>query len=75
MLMARAKDHTNVVQACTSDVIWRSFGRGVSLEGLLNKIETVLQGCEKALADYLQTKRLAFGRFYFVSSAGVPSEN
>ncbi|GAB6022905.1 Dynein heavy chain 9, axonemal [Chamberlinius hualienensis] len=42
--------------------------------GLHNKLEEIqmqLSLCEKALAQYLDTKRLAFPRFYFVSSADL----
>lgn len=30
-----------------------------------------LELCEKALQDYLETKRIAFPRFYFVASADL----
>lgn len=42
--------------------------------GLYERLESILNDltlCEKALNDYLETKRLAFPRFYFVSSADL----
>uniref|UniRef100_A0AAX7TU92 Dynein axonemal heavy chain 17 n=1 Tax=Astatotilapia calliptera TaxID=8154 RepID=A0AAX7TU92_ASTCA len=42
--------------------------------GLFRKLEDIqsrLSLCEKALAEYLDTKRLAFPRFYFISSADL----
>lgn len=41
------------------------------LLGKLEEIERQLVLCEKALADYLETKRLAYPRFYFVSPADL----
>lgn len=41
------------------------------MPGLADKLERIqsqLALCEKALAEYLETKRLAFPRFYFASS-------
>lgn len=42
--------------------------------GLYEKLENIYNDlllCEKALNDYLDTKRIAFPRFYFVSSADL----
>jgi dynein heavy chain, axonemal len=52
---------TNVIKATNRD------GLCERLEGLQQQL--VL--CEKALAEYLETKRLFFPRFYFVSSADL----
>ncbi|XP_077979817.1 dynein beta chain, ciliary-like [Glandiceps talaboti] len=60
-LMADAAKTPNVVEATNK-------------EGLYDRLETLqsdLTLCEKALAEYLETKRLAFPRFYFVSSADL----
>ncbi|XP_077280961.1 dynein beta chain, ciliary [Temnothorax americanus] len=37
----------------------------------LEELERQLNICEKALSDYLETKRLVYPRFYFISSADL----
>ncbi|MEW5311809.1 MAG: hypothetical protein WDW38_003494 [Sanguina aurantia] len=60
-LMRGAPDTTNVVEACNLD------SRQERLENMLSQLEM----CEKALQDYLETKRIAFPRFYFVAPADL----
>lgn len=48
--------------------------RATNKQGLIANLENLqkeLTLCEKALADYLETKRLIYPRFYFVSSADL----
>ncbi|NWI40584.1 DYH17 protein, partial [Picathartes gymnocephalus] len=60
-LMADAVQTPNVIE-CTNKP-----GLHTRLEALQDRLAV----CEKALAEYLETKRLAFPRFYFVSSADL----
>ena len=61
VLMEEAQKIPNCVKCCTR-------------AGLFDQLEH-LQGqlalCEKSLAEYLETKRLAFPRFYFVSASDL----
>lgn len=61
ILMDEMSKKSNVVESTNRD-------------GLCERLESLqkeLVLCEKALAEYLETKRLAFPRFYFVSSADL----
>lgn len=61
VLMDEMSKKSNVVESTNRD-------------GLCERLESLqkeLVLCEKALAEYLETKRLAFPRFYFVSSADL----
>jgi len=61
MMMEEMKLTPNVLEATSRD------GLSQNLEVLQKELTL----CEKALAEYLETKRLAFPRFYFVSSADL----
>ena len=59
--MAAAEKIPNVVKVCNRPKLYEE----------LEDIQDRLSVCEKALAEYLETKRLAFPRFYFISSADL----
>lgn len=61
MLTEQVSKTPNVVQATNQK----------NLVSVLDNLQKQLILCEKALAEYLETKRLAFPRFYFVSSADL----
>jgi dynein heavy chain len=60
-LMKNAINTPNAIEACSKE------GLNAKLEYLQQKLAL----CEKSLAEYLETKRLAFPRFYFVSASDL----
>ena len=55
------KEFKNCVECCNRDGLMKH----------LEKQQGELEICEKALADYMESKRRAFPRFYFVSTADL----
>eukprot|EP00002_Diphylleia_rotans_P013390 TRINITY_DN2619_c0_g1_i7.p1 TRINITY_DN2619_c0_g1~~TRINITY_DN2619_c0_g1_i7.p1 ORF type:complete len:4501 (-),score=1146.89 TRINITY_DN2619_c0_g1_i7:169-13671(-) len=60
-LMREAHTITNTIETCNRD------GRLETLERLSSSLER----CQRALTEYLKTKRASFPRFYFVSDGDV----
>ncbi|KAI8853660.1 dynein heavy chain and region D6 of dynein motor-domain-containing protein [Chytridium lagenaria] len=60
-LTAEASKTPNCVEACMKEGIYET----------LEHLQSQLALCEKSLAEYLETKRLAFPRFYFVSATDL----
>ena len=56
-IMTATSKNPNVVDACTAD------SRLLVLVTLSDRLDT----CQKSLSDYLDTKRCAFPRFFFIS--------
>jgi len=57
------------VAATTPNVVEATNKPGLNTE--LERLQKDLTLCEKALQEYLETKRLAFPRFYFISSSDL----
>ena len=57
IIMSATSKNPNVVDACTAD------NRLAVLNGLSDRLDN----CQKSLSDYLDTKRCAFPRFFFIS--------
>lgn len=65
------RDFKDTVSGMVSTLnVVRATNKPGVYERLNGNLEDLMQ-CEKALNDYLETKRLAFPRFYFVSSADL----
>ena len=56
-IMKKSGEIKNILRFCTIDGMYKR----------LEKIEGELKICEKALNEFLDSKRKAFPRFYFVS--------
>ena len=81
-LMSDAVKTPNTVEACTSmfyfspliisnDRTHQILSKEEGLYERLERLQSQLALCEKSLAEYLETKRLAFPRFYFVSASDL----
>lgn len=55
-VMTATHKNPNVVDACTAERL-----------GALSELSNKLDSCQKSLSDYLDTKRNAFPRFFFIS--------
>lgn len=61
-IMADTAKSPNVLESCSVQ------GRLETLQELLETLEK----CQNSLSEYLDTKRCAFPRFYFISDVSTP---
>eukprot|EP01060_Flectonema_neradi_P007523 TRINITY_DN15258_c0_g1_i3.p1 TRINITY_DN15258_c0_g1~~TRINITY_DN15258_c0_g1_i3.p1 ORF type:complete len:3484 (+),score=722.64 TRINITY_DN15258_c0_g1_i3:1919-12370(+) len=61
----------NVIQVCCTDFVQKSMNRGDGIELILVAISDILKQCEKSLADYLESKKRLFPRFFFLADADL----
>ncbi|EPY39026.1 hypothetical protein AGDE_04903 [Angomonas deanei] len=71
LLMEKAHVYTDVIEVICTEKLKDDIGRDEELEKTLNYIQEILEQCEKSLADYLETKRKIFPRFFFVSDTDL----
>ena len=60
-MLVEFKEVRNCVACCNKD----------GLMQFLEKQQSSLEICEKALADFMESKRRVFPRFYFISTADL----
>ncbi|KAJ9445971.1 Dynein beta chain [Diplonema papillatum] len=70
-MMDKIRHHENVVSVCCSDLLKKVLERDDDIEEVLGIVLDVLRQCEKALADYLESKKRLFPRFFFLADADL----
>eukprot|EP01059_Diplonema_ambulator_P034998 TRINITY_DN8108_c0_g1_i3.p1 TRINITY_DN8108_c0_g1~~TRINITY_DN8108_c0_g1_i3.p1 ORF type:complete len:4672 (+),score=1974.47 TRINITY_DN8108_c0_g1_i3:105-14120(+) len=70
-LMDKVNPTTNVVEICCTGLVKKLLERDDDIEVVLTIILDVLKQCEKSLADYLESKKKIFPRFFFLADSDL----